>query len=289
MSVLLILESQSRAAEHVLQTATEPEPEPEEPELLEDLRGVEDLERFLDRIPPIEADLLELLVRRGKTQGDIAVVLDMTQGGVSYRLARAVERVRYARWLDSLGLDRETVVEAARAVGMRSAAETVGMIWELGGGVAVARARGVRQSSVTYAWATFRRRILATTGDELAVVRAWVAGHKWNALIEGTGAPRRARGLTEQHREHRDHRPSTIDTARAEAYVREHPGVTVGDAARALGIHAENAVNWLRWIRHRVMTGRYRREGWGMRARVWSNCGRESMVGECGDCGGPGV
>lgn len=260
---LLVYESQERCARIALEftAAPEPEPEPEEPELPEDIRGVEDLDRYLNRIPPVEADVLDLLVR-GKTQGDIAVVLDLTQGGVSYRLARAVERVRYARWLDSLGLSVERVVGAARAVGMRSAAETVGMIWELGGGVAVARARGVRQSSVTYAWAAFRRRILATTGDELAVVRAWVTGHRWNALIEGTGAPRRPRG-----RDH--HRPSTIDTARAEAYLRDHPGVTVGHAAQALGIHAENAVNWLRWIRHRVMTGRFRREGWGMRARVW--------------------
>ncbi len=266
---LLVYESQERCARIALEFTAAPEPEPEEPELLEDLRGVEGLDRYLDRIPPVEADVLDL-VRRGKTQGDIAVVLDLTQGGVSYRLARAVERVRYARWLDSLGLTVETVVDAARAVGMRSAAETVGMIWALGGGVAVARARGVRQSSVTSAWATFRRRIAVTTEARWEAIRAWVAGHKWNALIEGTGAPRRARGLTER----RDHRPSTIDTARAEAYIQEHPGVTVGDAARALGIHAENADHWLRWIRHRVMTGRFRREGSGMRARVWIVDGR---------------
>lgn len=50
---------------------------------------------LLDLIPPREADVVELIVLLGKNQKDVAEVLGLTQGGVSYALHRAVYRLHY--------------------------------------------------------------------------------------------------------------------------------------------------------------------------------------------------
>lgn len=50
---------------------------------------------LLDRIPPIEADYIELSYVRGKSQRDIATIFGVTQQAVSYRLERAIDRIKY--------------------------------------------------------------------------------------------------------------------------------------------------------------------------------------------------
>jgi len=57
-----------------------------------------DLARWLHRLPPIEADVVELRLA-GKMESEIGVVLNMTQAAVSYRFYRACRRVRF---LDSM-------------------------------------------------------------------------------------------------------------------------------------------------------------------------------------------
>lgn len=52
------------------------------------------VERFLDLIPPDEADVYELTLL-GCRQSDLAIVFDVTQAAISYRLKRAIQRLKY--------------------------------------------------------------------------------------------------------------------------------------------------------------------------------------------------
>jgi len=57
-----------------------------------------DLTRWLHRLPPLEADVVELRLA-GKTELEISRILNMTQAAISYRFQRACRRVRF---LDSM-------------------------------------------------------------------------------------------------------------------------------------------------------------------------------------------
>lgn len=50
---------------------------------------------ILDRIPPREADFVDLYYFRQKRQTDIAVIFGVSQPTVCYRLQRAAERIRF--------------------------------------------------------------------------------------------------------------------------------------------------------------------------------------------------
>jgi predicted transcriptional regulator len=52
-------------------------------------------EQFLERIPKREADAIFLFYIQGKRQSDIAVIFGITQAAVSYRLQRAVTRIKF--------------------------------------------------------------------------------------------------------------------------------------------------------------------------------------------------
>lgn len=62
------------------------------------------LEPFFDRLPPFEGDLVSMTLL-GKRQVDIASILGITQAGISYRLSRAVERLRFFAELPDLTTD----------------------------------------------------------------------------------------------------------------------------------------------------------------------------------------
>lgn len=49
----------------------------------------------LSVLPTRERDMLELYFFRGKNQSEIGKIFDVTQGDVSYRISRAVERVKF--------------------------------------------------------------------------------------------------------------------------------------------------------------------------------------------------
>ena len=53
------------------------------------------LERAMDMLPVLEADLIYMRYTLQKRQDDLAVIMGITQAGVSYRLERAVERLKY--------------------------------------------------------------------------------------------------------------------------------------------------------------------------------------------------
>ena len=61
----------------------------ESEERLAKVRGI------LDRIPPREADFVDLYYFRQKRQTDIAAIFGVSQPTVCYRLQRAAERIRF--------------------------------------------------------------------------------------------------------------------------------------------------------------------------------------------------
>ena len=67
----------------------------ESEERLEQVRGI------LDRIPPREADFVELYYFMQKRQTDIAIMFRVSQPTVCYRLQRAAERIRFLLQIES--------------------------------------------------------------------------------------------------------------------------------------------------------------------------------------------
>jgi predicted transcriptional regulator len=62
----------------------------------------EDIEPFLNKLPPREIDLLTLYRKFGKNQKDIARMFSVTQGAVSSRLKRALDRLKFLRDLPKI-------------------------------------------------------------------------------------------------------------------------------------------------------------------------------------------
>lgn len=50
---------------------------------------------LLDRLPPREADLIELYYGKRKRQTDLAAIFNVTQAAISYRLDRGIQRIRF--------------------------------------------------------------------------------------------------------------------------------------------------------------------------------------------------
>lgn len=50
---------------------------------------------LLDRLPDKEADLIELYYVNKKRQADIAIIFEVTQAAVSYRLDRGIQRIKF--------------------------------------------------------------------------------------------------------------------------------------------------------------------------------------------------
>lgn len=50
---------------------------------------------LLDRIPPREADLIYLYFVQKKKQADIALIFNVTQAAISYRLDRGLQRIKF--------------------------------------------------------------------------------------------------------------------------------------------------------------------------------------------------
>lgn len=57
----------------------------------------DELRFLLDKLPPREADLIELYYRHDKKQKDIARMFNVTQGAISSRLSRAKKRLEFLR------------------------------------------------------------------------------------------------------------------------------------------------------------------------------------------------
>jgi len=68
-------------------------------ERLDQIRGI------LDRIPPREADFVDLYYFRQKRQTDIAAIFGVSQPTVCYRLQRAAERIKFLLKLPNIDLE----------------------------------------------------------------------------------------------------------------------------------------------------------------------------------------
>jgi len=61
----------------------------------EDLEKIEDIRKVLDKLPPREADFVELYFFRHMKQTDIANIFRVSQPTVCYRLQRATVRIKF--------------------------------------------------------------------------------------------------------------------------------------------------------------------------------------------------
>lgn len=86
--------------EEILSRLAMPEASEAEDAPTEDRYGLADLQPWLDRIPPLEADIVELTLR-GCRQADLATIFDFTQAGISYRLHKAIGRLQFERELEN--------------------------------------------------------------------------------------------------------------------------------------------------------------------------------------------
>jgi len=66
---------------------------------------LEDYEEFIRRLPQREQDLIEMYCRARKKQKEIAAFFGVTQGAVSHRLTRAIQRLKYLRDMPKLTQD----------------------------------------------------------------------------------------------------------------------------------------------------------------------------------------
>lgn len=62
----------------------------------------DEIQPFLNRLPPREIDLIELYYNERKNQKDIAKIFGVTQGAVSSRLSRAKKRLKFLRDLPKI-------------------------------------------------------------------------------------------------------------------------------------------------------------------------------------------
>ena len=62
--------------------------------------------RYLDRIPPREADLISLYHRDKMKQEQIAKLFNITQAAVSYRLHRGIKRIQFLRTIPEIERDQ---------------------------------------------------------------------------------------------------------------------------------------------------------------------------------------
>ena len=63
------------------------------------------MEKYLDRIPDRESDLITLYCRNGMKQEQIAKMFRITQAAVSYRLHRGIRRIQFLRTIPELSKD----------------------------------------------------------------------------------------------------------------------------------------------------------------------------------------
>jgi DNA-directed RNA polymerase specialized sigma24 family protein len=82
------------------------------PEVEEDLAteghslNFDAISRYLDRIPPREADLIRLYHKDKMKQEQIAKLFGITQAAVSYRLHRGIKRIQFLRTIPELDRDQ---------------------------------------------------------------------------------------------------------------------------------------------------------------------------------------
>lgn len=136
------------------------------------VRSPDRYERAIARIPPIEADSLEMLLL-GKTQREIGEIFSTSQPMISYYAAKAIKRLTYLVSGPGSMFDPEDVTTALGPFLTPREVLILKTLWESTSTAHVARAAGLSKSSGSLTNYTlpriFRRlRELASTHPELA-------------------------------------------------------------------------------------------------------------------------
>lgn len=87
---------------HILERTVASNPDSSYEDHEEDHLTIEDLEPYLDKLPPREVDLIHMYCVDGKKQKEIATFFGISQGAVSHRLARARERIEFLRGMPKI-------------------------------------------------------------------------------------------------------------------------------------------------------------------------------------------
>jgi hypothetical protein len=196
---------------------------------------MEQLHAWLERIHPVYADVIEGELVQGESTADMADRLGITTEGVAARRRRAIECMRYLRWLDeTLGTDDEgEVLDMVREVGTPAAiCATILAIWRTSSAIEAERVTGFNAAR---AWTTFAR--LAHANSRLS---AWVKGHRWRALHHAPLSPPSPKLSL---------KPLADE---ALAVLARHPGLTSREIRITLGIPSKL---WVR-VRRRLLRRR---------------------------------
>jgi hypothetical protein len=188
-------------------------PEPEDVDFILDLGdgevSIPQFDRaYLDRIPPEEADAIELAMR-GCHQHDLAKIFGVSQAAISYRRLRGIERIRYMVWLDSLEITEERLRADLTKLGVgeiwgkgwhlvHDQIEIIVGIWSTSCATIVAQALGINGTAALNGWHRFGAMLAENSDPHFDRYRSWYRRHKWNVLrqsaVAQTWAARKAEG-----------------------------------------------------------------------------------------------
>ena len=84
-----------------------------------DPESLEKLARAFERLPPREADMLHMYFKQNKYQADIGKIFNVSQGDVSYKIKRGLERIKF--YMDCPELDEDKMYEDLSSILPRDA------------------------------------------------------------------------------------------------------------------------------------------------------------------------
>ncbi len=168
----------------------------------------ESVRHLLDRLPPYEADLIDLYYLLGKDQADIAEMFACTQYAISYRLKRARQRLRFL-------VSRPDVAEAdfRNTLGVVLDAAGVDALWTFYR--TASWSRTAREHGYPYSYrgrGKYRMRLIAE----------WIAAHPDHASVEIAGKIHMALTMTDRNVGILSDARATIDRRLADE--RDHRG-----------------------------------------------------------------
>ena len=108
----------------------------------------EEIRATFDRLPPTEADALELYFFGGHTQAQIADIFGVRQPSIHYRLRRGMARVRF--WLALPDISTDQIREAMSPLLDAKGVDVMCLMAETGSQTRVAERLSMNQSSVRY-------------------------------------------------------------------------------------------------------------------------------------------
>lgn len=164
---------------------------------------------YLERLPPEEADWVDLCLVRGKTRSDVATIWGMSQAAVTFRLHKAFTRIRFMIEFgdafttedverDFRHLEHRTASKKYNGTVPIGSTDVLATFWRVTGVAETARQLHVTWSFVRYRLrALFKRFIPALVVRDPRYERYWRGlsyffgddGH-WNIMRACTGRPR---------------------------------------------------------------------------------------------------